>query len=192
LLAITNVATLVLVRASAREPEVMVRVMLGARKGRIARLLLTENLVLTLLAGVVGLVLASFGLKLAIAQLPKLPRIQNASLDGRALGFALVAALGSAILVSLSPVALLSDRGLRADPKRIGAGRRTHRLRSTLVTLEFALALPLLVGAGLLLNSFVRLSRVDPGFDPEGIVAVTVSLPNARYHGPPEIQRFWV
>jgi putative ABC transport system permease protein len=192
LLAITNVATLVLVRASARESEVAVRVMLGAGKGRIARLLVTENILLTLAAGAAGLLLASLGLKLAISQLASLPRIQDASLDWRAVGFALVAALLSGILVSLSPVMALSDRArIQADSRRAGTGRRTNAVRGGLVIAEFALALPLLVGAGLLLNSFVRLSRVDPGFDPEGLVAVGVSLPQARYPDNPEIQRFW-
>ncbi len=192
LLAITNVATLVLVRASAREPEVAVRVMLGAGRGRIARLLVTENILLTLAAAAAGLLLASLGLKLAVSQLPSLPRIQNAALDWRAVTFALAAALLSGILVSLSPVAALSGRGgIRADARRAGTGRRTNAVRSALVTAEFALALPLLVGAGLLLNSFVRLSLVDPGFDPEGLVAVGVALPQARYPGAPEIQRFW-
>lgn len=193
-LAITNVATLVLVRASAREPEVAVRVMLGAGRGRIARLLVTENLLLTFAAGAAGLVLAALGLKLAIALLPNLPRIQNATLDWRAVVFALSAALLSGILVSISPVAALSGRGatLRADARRAGTGRHTNAVRGALVTAEFALALPLLVGAGLLLNSFIRLTRVDPGFDPKGIIAVTVSLTSARYPGFPELQRFWL
>jgi putative ABC transport system permease protein len=192
LLAITNVATLVLVRASAREPEVAVRVMLGAGKGRIARLLVTENLMLTLMAGAVGLVLAWLGLRLAISELPNLPRIQDATLDWRAIAFALSAALVSGILVSLSPVAALVDRGTaqRGDVRRAGTARGTNRLRGALVTAEFALALPLLVGAGLLLNSFVRLSRVDPGFDPDGVVAVGLALPPARYPDE-EIAAFW-
>ncbi len=193
LLAITNVATLVLVRASAREPEIAVRAMLGAGKGRIARLLVTENVLLTLAAGSAGLVLASLGLKLAVSQLPNLPRIENVALDWRAMAFGLSAALISGILVSLSPIAALSGRGsaMRADTRRAGTGRRTNAVRAILVGAEFALALPLLVGAGLLLNSFVRLSRVDPGFNPEGLVAVTVALPQKRYPGDAEQQRFW-
>ena len=192
LLAVTNVATLVLVRASAREPEVAVRVMLGAGKGRIARLLVTENIILTLAAGVLGLLLASLGLKLAVTQL-SLPRIQNAALDWRAVAVAFSAALLSGIAVSLSPIAALAGRGgpLRTDTRRTGTGRTTNRVRSVLVTAEFALALPLLVVAGLLLNSFVRLSRVDPGFDPERIVAVEVSLPAVRYPDSLALRGFW-
>ena len=192
LLAITNVATLVLVRSSAREPEVAVRVMLGAGRGRIARLLVTENLMLTLTAAAVGVVLAWLGLRLAITELPNLPRIQNAVLDWRAIAFAVSAALLAGILVSLSPVAALVDRGTaqRADVRRAGTARGTNRLRGALVAAEFALALPLLVGAGLLLNSFVRLSRVDPGFDPEGVVAAGLALPPARYPDE-QLQAFW-
>jgi putative ABC transport system permease protein len=169
-----------------------VRVMMGAGKGRIARLLVTENILLTLAAGAAGLLLASFGIKLAVSQLPNLPRIQSAALDWRAVSFALVAALFSGVLVSVSPVAALSGRGgITSDARRAGTGRRTNAVRSALVTAEFALALPLLVGAGLLLNSFVRLSRVNPGFNPEGIVAVEVSLPAKRYPDSLTIRGFW-
>jgi predicted permease len=194
LLAVTNVATLILVRVSAREPEVAVRLMLGAGRGRIARLLLTENLILTGAAAVAGLALALLLLEVATAMLPNLPRIQNATLDFRAVGFALAAAVVSGILVSISPIMALSAGGgsaLRADTRRSGTGRRTNTLRGVLVMAEFALALPLLVGAGLLLNSFIRLQRVDPGFDPKGIVAVTVSLPRSRYPEIEQVQSFW-
>ncbi|HEV8355261.1 MAG TPA: ADOP family duplicated permease [Gemmatimonadales bacterium] len=194
LLAITNVATLVLVRASAREPELALRIMLGAGRGRLARLLVTENVLLTLAAGVLGLALAALGVRLAVTQLADLPRIDTAALDWRATTFAFSAALVSGLLVSLSPLAALSRHAagsLRADARRAGLGPRTHAVRSALVTAEFALALPLLAGAGLLLNSFLRLARVDPGFDPAGLVSVGVSLPEARYPGTPEVQRFW-
>jgi predicted permease len=195
LLAITNVATLVLVRASAREPELALRITLGAGRGRLARLLVTENVVLTLAAGVLGLALAALGVRLAVTQLPDLPRIDTAALDWRATTFAFSAALVAGLLVSLSPLAALSRHAagsLRADARRTGLGPRTHAVRSALVTAEFALALPLLAGAGLLLNSFLRLARVDPGFDPAGLVSVGVSLPEARYPGIPDVQRFWL
>jgi putative ABC transport system permease protein len=194
LLAITNVATLVLLRASAREPEVAVRLMLGARRGRIARLLMTENLVLTLTAALGGLALAMLGLRLAMRQLADLPRIQSATLDWRAVAVAITAAVLSGLVVSLSPLAALSARAggsLRADTRRTGVGRRTTALRSALVIAEFALALPLLVGGGLLLESFVRLQGVDPGFDPRGVAAVSVALPPVRYPDVRARQRFW-
>jgi predicted permease len=132
------------------------------------------------------------GLKVAVSQFT-LPRIQNAALDWRAVAVALSAALISGLVVSLSPIAALAGRSgpMRTDTRRTGTGRTTNRVRSALVMAEFALALPLLVVAGLLLNSFVRLSRVDPGFNPEGIVAVEVSLPAVRYPDSLALRGFW-
>jgi putative ABC transport system permease protein len=194
LLALTNVATLVLVRAAGRESELGLRLMLGARRARVARLLVTENVVLTLVAGVLGLGLAALGVRLAATLVPNLPRIATATLDWRAIAFALGTAVICGVLVSLSPVATLAGRmaeSLRTDPRRAGRGPGTNRIRGALVAAEFALALPLLVAAGLLLNTFLRLRRVDLGFDPAGVVAVGVSLPAARYPGTPERWQFW-
>ncbi len=193
LLAIVNVATLVLVRAAAREQELAVRVMLGAKRGRVARLLVTENLILTLAAAGLGLVLAYVGLGVAVSQLQNLPRIQDVSLDWRVIAMGIGAAVLSAIVVSLSPIAALRERtnlAAQASGRRTGSGQRTSRMRAVFVTAEFALAWPLLVASGLLLNSFVRLQRVDPGFDPRGLVTIGVDLPTIRYPGVPEIFRF--
>ena len=193
LLAIVNVATLVLVRAAAREQELAVRVMLGARRGRVARLLVTENLILTLAAALVGLGIAYGGLRLAVAHLSTMPRIQDASLDWRVIAFGIGAAVLSGILVSLSPVAALragTNLAARATGQRTASGQRTSRMRTAFVVSEFALAWPLLVASGLLLNSFVRLQRVDPGFDPEGLVTIGVNLPSIRYPDFPSIFRF--
>ena len=184
LLAIVNVATLVLVRASAREQELAVRVMLGARSGRVARLLVTENLILTTSAALVGLALAYFGLQLAVSQLPTMPRIQDAGLDWRVISLGVGAAIVSGILVSLSPIAALRSRtnlASQASGRRTDTGHRTSRMRAAFVVAEFALAWPLLVASGLLLNSFLRLQRVDPGFDPHGLVSIGVNLPSLRY-----------
>ena len=193
LLAIVNVATLVLVRAAAREQELAVRVMLGARRGRVARLLVTENLILTLAAALLGLGIAYGGLRLAVAHLSTMPRIQDASLDWRVIAFGIGAAVLSGILVSLSPVAALragTNLAARATGQRTASGQRTSRMRTAFVVSEFALAWPLLVASGLLLNSFVRLQRVDPGFDPEGLVTIGVNLPSIRYPDFPSIFRF--
>lgn len=192
LLAIVNVATLVLVRASAREQELAVRVMLGARRGRVARLLVTENLILTLSAALVGLIIAWAGLRLAISQL-SMPRIQDAGLDWRVVTFGIVAAVLSGALVSLSPIAALRNRtnlAARAAGRRTDTGHRTNRIRATFVVAEFALAWPLLVASGLLLSSFVRLQRVDPGFDPHGLVTIGINLPSVRYPDDAAITRF--
>lgn len=184
LLAIVNVATLVLVRASAREQELAVRVMLGAKRARVARLLVTENLILTLSAAAVGLLLAFAGLDLAVSQLQTMPRIQDAALDWRVITLGVGAAIVSGILVSLSPIAALRSRtnlASHASGRRTDAGRRTSRMRAAFVVAEFALAWPLLVASGLLLSSFLRLQRVDPGFDPRGLVSIGVNLPSIRY-----------
>jgi predicted permease len=193
LLAIVNVATLVLVRAAARDNELAVRTMLGARPARVARLLVTENLILTFVAAIVGLALAYAGLGIAVSQLQTLPRIQDVSLDWRVIASGIAAAVISGILVSLSPVAALRSRtnlAAGASGSRVDASLRTSRMRAAFVVAEFALAWPLLVASGLLLNSFVRLQRVDPGFDPKGLVSIGVELPTIRYREAPEIFRF--
>ena len=184
MLAIVNVATLVLVRASSREQELAVRVMLGARRGRVARLLITENLILTMTAAVVGLALAYWGMGLATAQLASMPRIQNVALDWRVIVLGVGAAVISGILVSLSPIAALrakSNLASQATGARTDTGHRTSRMRGAFVTAQFALAWPLLVASGLLLNSFLRLQQVDPGFNPQGLVSIGVNLPSIRY-----------
>jgi putative ABC transport system permease protein len=193
MLAIVNVATLVLVRASAREQELAVRVMLGARRGRLARLLVTENLILTFSAAVVGLLIAVWGVDLAVSQLSSIPRIQNVAVDWRVILLGVGAAVVSGVLVSLSPIAALRARtnlAARATGARTDTGHRTNRLRAAFVTAQFALAWPLLVASGLLLNSFLRLQQVDPGFQPQGLVTFGVNLPTIRYDTVPEIFRF--
>jgi predicted permease len=193
LLAIVNVATLVLVRASAREQELSVRVMLGARRGRLARLLVTENLILTVTAGLVGLLLAAWGVDLAVSHLANMPRIQNVTLDWRVVLVGIGAAVVSGILVSLSPVAALrtkSNLASQATGQRTDTSHRTNRMRAAFVIAQFALAWPLLVASGLLLNSFVRLQQVDPGFNANGLVAVGVNLPSRRYPNDTVIARF--
>ena len=193
LLAIVNVATLVLVRASAREQELAVRVMLGANRSRVARLLVTENLILTLSAALLGLALAYAGLDLAVSQLSTLPRIQDVTVDWRVVALGIGAALVAGIVVSLSPIAALRSRAnlaSQATGRRTDTGHRSSRMRAAFVVAEFALAWPLLVASGLLLNSFVRLQRVDPGFDPRGLVSVGVNLPSIRYPDDAEVFRF--
>jgi predicted permease len=195
LVAVANVATLLLVRSSARVQELSVRIALGAGRSRLGRLVASEGVVLTLLAGLTGLGIAWSGVRLVTAIAPTLPRIGEVTLGFRGMGMVLVLALVSGILVNISPVAAaLSGRGtgsLRADARRAGTSRRTNALRGALVVGVFALALPLLLGAGLLLNSFLRLQRVDPGFNPEGAISVRLTLPPARYPDDAAIQKFW-
>jgi len=127
--------------------------------------------------------------------MPNLPRWHEVSVGGRAIGFVVLAALACGILVSISPISLVlagrASTSLRSDARRAGTERRTNTTRTLLVVGEFALALPLLLGAGLLLRSFLRLQRVDPGFDPTGAVVARVTLPTARYPDYPSAHRFW-
>lgn len=197
LLAIANVATLMLVRTSAREHELSVRAALGAGRMRIVRLIVTECVVLTLLAGAFGLALASLSLKVVGLVSPNLPRLSEVRLDASGFLFAAVTALIAGLLVSLAPVSSVltgsaaGGAGLIGSPNRAGTGRRANAMRAAFVVTEFAIALPLLMGAGLLFNSFLRLQHVNLGFNPDGVHAVVVSLPSARYGDDASTQGFW-
>jgi predicted permease len=194
LIALANVATLMLVRASAREHELAVRMALGASRGRIARLLVTDNLVLTIAAGLAGLSAAGMGLEAARALAPELPHIADASLDVDAWLFVAAAALASGVVASVP--ALLASLSRRAghvsvDIRRVGRDRRTTRLRAVLVAAEFALALPLLVTACWFLQSLWRLQGVDPGFTAAGAVTLNVRLAGPHYANGPARAAFW-
>ncbi|HSB53401.1 MAG TPA: ABC transporter permease [Gemmatimonadales bacterium] len=191
LVAIANVATLLMVRTAGRRTELAVRTALGAGRARLARLLLTESGVLMLGVGAVGLFVAMVCIRLLQHQADPLPRIAEVALDPATLLVAALLVLGSGMLVTLSPIlSLRRERLERPVSVRTGADPALSRARSLLVAGEFAVALPLLVGAGLLLNSFMRLSRVNPGFDPRGVTTVDVALPPARYPDPAAVQRF--
>ena len=194
LIAVANVASLTLVRVTSRSREAVLRTVLGASSGRVARLLVTESLVLSTLGAAAGALLAPFLLKVLVTIGPPIPRLRGVSVDLRAIGFAAVLAIITGVLVGLYPALALLGRDfsgtLRSGDREIGASRSTHALRGALVAAQFALALPLLATAALLLNSFVRLQRVDAGFDPKSLVYVHVSLPVARY-GPADAIAFW-
>jgi predicted permease len=188
LIAVANVTSLAVVRVIGRRQELAVRAVLGAGGGRIARLLFSESLVIGLLAGVLGLGLAALGVRAYAALYPATPFIDQVALDGRTVWFAAAVALGTGFIVGL--LSLLHGfspergQGLGSSGRRLTASRATQRFRGALVTAEFALALPLLAIAGLLLNSLLRLQRVDPGFDPEGVVTMQLSPPASRYTTP--------
>ncbi|HZF40160.1 MAG TPA: ABC transporter permease [Blastocatellia bacterium] len=192
LIACANIANLQLARAAARRKEIAIRSALGAGPWRIARQTLTESLLLALIGGVVGALIAAWALDLIVKFGPEnAPRLGEARLDPHALGFTLLVTLLTGLLFGLAP-ALQGARvslteALNESGRASGAGgREGARLRNTLVILETTLAVVLLVGAGLLVNSFVRLLRTPPGFNPEGLIVARTTLPAARY---PEAER---
>jgi putative ABC transport system permease protein len=182
LIACANVANLLLVRASARQKEMAVRVALGADRFRIIRQLLTESVLLTALGAALGILLAFWGMSLIAAQLPDgIPRLQEAKVDAPVLVFTIAVSLLTGLLFGLAP-ALQASRpnmteGLK-EGERGSSGRR-QRLRSVLVVGEVALTLTLLVGAGLLLQSFRRVLAVDTGFNARNLLAMRVSVKNS-------------
>ena len=186
LMACVNVAGLMLAQALAREREIAVRSALGAGAGRLVRQLLTESLVLATLGTALGLPLGSWMLRGLLALLPgELPLVGEARLDGGVLAFTLATAVASAIGFGLVPALRVVRpdlvEALKEGGHAAGAGRRRRSLRDALVVAEVAIALVLLVGAGLTVRSFHRLSGVDPGFDPRGALTLQVSLRSARY-----------
>jgi putative ABC transport system permease protein len=186
LVACVNVANLLLARAAAREREFAVRSALGAGRARIIRQLLIESIPLGLLGGGTGLLLAYWGLELMRSLLPaSLPRHNTISIDGRVLGFTLLASVLTVMVFGLLPAFQTARDGVREALNEGGrggtAGRRRSRLRDALVVMEMALALVLLVGAGLMLRSFARLQQVDTGFSATNVLTMRIPLPEAKY-----------
>jgi putative ABC transport system permease protein len=181
LIACANVANLLLVRASARQKEMAVRVALGASRATIIRQLLTESLLLAALGAVLGILLAFWGTSLIAAQLPDgIPRLDEARVDARVLGFTLAVSLLTGLLFGLAPALQASRPNLTEGLKEgdRGSSGRRQRLRSVLVVGEVALTLMLLVGAGLLIQSFRRLLAVDTGFQAQNLLAMRLSVSN--------------
>ncbi|MEP7272367.1 MAG: ABC transporter permease [Acidobacteriota bacterium] len=189
LIACVNVANLLLARATAREREMAVRSAMGAGRARIVRQLLTEGLLLAGLGGVAGITLAFWAIRALRALGPEqLPRLQSVSIDGRILLFTLALSLVTGILFGLAP-ALQAGRInlnelLKEGGRSASRGMRLRRLRDALVIVEVALALVLMVGAGLLMRGFWKLQQADPGFSTEGVLTASLTLPGARYREP--------
>jgi putative ABC transport system permease protein len=193
LIALANVATLTLVRASARDQELAIRLAVGASRARVARLLVTDSLLLTAIAGVVGLSLAILIVPFARIVAPELPHIGDASVGGRAVLFAAGAAIVSGILVTVPALvaSLGRARQLRVDSRRVGRDLRTSRLRAVLVSAEFALALPLVASAFWFVQTIWRLQSIDPGFEAAGAVTLNVQLTGPRYADGKARAAFW-
>jgi putative ABC transport system permease protein len=194
LIACANVANLLLQRATTRRKEIAIRAALGAGRWRILRQLLTESLLLALGGGVIGWLLAMWLTKLMISLAPKgLPRAPESGLDARVLGFAVLVSLATGVIFGLAPALQAAKTDLNEALKdgAKGGGARSNRFRNALVVAEVALALTLLVSSGLLLNSFLRLQRVDPGFDSHNVLTFRIDLPANRYSQQPQVTQFY-
>ena len=185
LIAATNVASLSLARSASREREIAIRAALGASRARIVRQLLAESLTLAVISGLLGLLVALAGIRLILAIKPgDLARLNEVGLDPRVLGWALALCLLTGILVGLAPAITMARRNLRPSGQEggrgIAGGVATRRIRRALVVTEFALAIILLVGAGLLIRSLWSVENVDPGFRPERVLSMQLSSPAFR------------
>jgi len=187
LIACSNLAALSLARASARQREMSIRKALGATSTRLVRQLLAENLVLTLLGGTAGFLLAVWGVRFLLALSPaKLPRDNEIGIDFSVLGFAAGASALAAVIFGVLPAlqaARSEVRGglLSGNARGAGEAASRNRSRSVLVIAEVSLSFILLIGAGLLIRSFIKTQAVNPGFDPSNTLTVHMSLPKANY-----------
>jgi putative ABC transport system permease protein len=186
LIACGNVANLLLARGAARAGELAIRAALGAGRWRIARQLMTESVVLALVSAVAGIALAVWGIRVLVAAAPPgVPRLEQTALDLYVVGFTIVVTLVSAVLFGAAP-ALRAARVdvhtvLKTGGRGAGMGGVRDRLRTGLIVAELAVALLLLIGAGLLIRSSLALQDVNPGFDPSGVLSTRLALPAAAY-----------
>lgn len=195
LIACANFANLLLARAAEREREFVIRAALGAARWRLIRQLLTESLLVSLLGGALAVLLAIWGTSILVALKPEnLPRLDEIGVDGRVLLFTFALAVLTGIVFGLLP-AWAASRGRVNDALKEGGrsattGGARQRLRSTFVVVELAVALVLLVGAGLLIKTFWKLRAIEPGFNTNGLLTMRVELPEARYKESDKQSRF--
>jgi putative ABC transport system permease protein len=193
LIACANLANLLLARASARGAELAVRTALGASRGRLVGQILTESIVLAVVGGACGVLLASWGTQLLLAAMPDaLPRLEGVGIDGRVVAFTGILSLLTGVAFGILPAWKASSRGFAPalSGPRGQSGLSAGRLRNAFVVAEIAVAMVLLVAAGLLLHGLWRLHSVRPGFTAEGRVAARIDLPESRYADIPSQTRF--
>ena len=193
LIASANVAGLMLARASRRRSEIAVRSAMGATRLEIVRQVLVESIFLSLCGGALGVALSILLLKTMLRFVPQnLPRLDQVSLDGVVLAFAVATSILTGVLFGVLPAWRMSKLdpalALREGTRSMTSGRSQHRLHSSLVVAETAIGLVLLVGSGLLIRSFVRVLQVDPGFDPRNVLTASLNLPESQYPGLKKVQ----
>jgi putative ABC transport system permease protein len=196
LIACVNVANLLLARAVARQKEIAIRTALGAGRARLIRQLLTESILIAMLGGALGILFAHWGLNLLTAALPdKLPFWIILDIDGRVLGFTILISALTGIIFGLVPALLVSKPDLNAMLKDGGRGAsggpRRGRLQSALVVSEVALSLVLLIGAALLIKSFVKMQESSPGFEPNNVLTMQLALNQSQYPSEPQRADFY-
>jgi putative ABC transport system permease protein len=186
LIACANVANLLLVRADGRRQELAIRAALGAGWGQLARELLMESMILGILGGAAGLGLAYGALQLLVAIAPSnLPRIESISVDGTVLLFTVIVSLGAGLLFGIIPVVKFAGPqlapALRAGGRTLSQSKERHHARNTLVVVQVALALVLLIGSGLMIRTFQVMKHVQPGFtEPEQVQTLRLSIPESQ------------
>ncbi len=185
LIASVNIANLMLARGAARQKEMAIRSALGAGRGRIVRQLITESLLLALAGGAAGLIVANTGIDVLLKFAPSdVPRLEDAAIDGAVVGFTLAVSLLTGVLFGLAPAlqtfSLDLNQWLKEGGRSSSEGGRI-RLRGALVIVEVALSLVLLIGAGLLFQSFLRLSSVETGFETKNALTMRMTLPQSRF-----------
>jgi putative ABC transport system permease protein len=195
LIACTNVANLLLARATGRGREIAIRSALGAGRGTLIRQFLTESVLLSALGGIVGLLLAKLGLDALVALAANsLPRANEVALDGKVLGFTLLLSMVTGVVFGLAPAIQASKTDVQTALKEggsAGGGFERSWLRGLLVVTEVGAALVLLVGAGLLIRSFERLQDTESGLRPENVLTLSLVLPTAKYDTPQTIISFY-
>ena len=195
LIACANVANVLLARGISRQRELALRTALGAGRSRLVRQLVTESVTLAVVGGTCGLLLAVFAVQtLRVMLPPTLTRIDEIHVDATVLGLGLLLSLASGLFMGLVPAMRASRVALApalAQPGKGVAGPSGTLVRHAIVVAQMALATMLLVGAALLVQSFVRLQQVRPGFDPEGVITARISLPQAQYPEPAPTWAFW-